>query len=607
MKCQPSQTPQDIDIDALREKYRQERDKRLRSDGEKQFVEAADALVDYYETDPYTAVKPRAPVVKDFDVIVLGGGFAGLITSARLKEAGVNDICIVEMGGDIGGTWYWNRYPGVQCDVESYTYLPLLEEVGYIPKERYSYGREIYEHCQRVAHHYGLYEHALFSTIVRSIQWEASTARWVIKTNRGDELRGRFVVIASGPLNKPKLPGIPGITSFKGHSFHTARWDYDYTGGDSTGGLHKLHDKRVAIIGTGATAIQCIPFLGKYAKQLYVFQRTPSYVDERGNRPTDSEWAASLKPGWQEERQRSYQKAVFGGLASPEEDLVCDGWGEVMRNTVARIIAMGNPTLSADEFAAIREIEDYRAMERLRRRIDTIVQDRETAELLKPWYRFLCKRPCFNDNYLQTFNRPNVKLIDVSTTKGVEAITENAILANGQSFEVDCLIFASGFEVTQNFRRRFGIDTIEGVGGLSLFDHWAEGMRTFQGLMTHKFPNLFFTGYTQNAAAAAINLMYDQQGGHIAYIVSQALARGATRVEPTQQAEADWVRYVRDNPATDANFWRECTPGYYNKEGGEVGPSPIYGEQLSIGYFAFDELLKDWRERGDLQGLKLDH
>lgn len=605
MSCKPSKTPQDIDIDYLRGKYRQERERRVRKDGENQFVEAANELVDYYETDPYSIVKPRDPVRREFEVIVLGGGFAGLITAARLKEAGVKDICIVEMGGDLGGTWYWNRYPGVQCDVESYTYFPLLEEVGYMPKERYSYGREIYEHCQRIGHHYGLYESALFSTIVRSIKWRASQARWLITTNRGDELLGRFVVIASGPLNKPKLPGIPGIQLFKGHTFHTARWDYNYTGGDSKGGLSNLHNKRVAIVGTGATALQCVPFLGKYAEQLYVFQRTPSYVDERGNRPTDYKWAATLEPGWQEQRQRSYQQAVFGGLSRPEDDLVCDGWGEITRNTVARIIEMGNPTLSPEEYAELREVEDYRAMERIRRRIDITVKHEETAELLKPWYRFLCKRPCFNDDYLETFNRPNVKLVDVSSAKGVEAITERAIVADGQSFEVDCIIFASGFEVTQDYRRRFGIETIEGAYSVSLFDHWSTGMRTFHGLMTHNFPNLFFTGYTQNAAAAAINLMYDQQGAHIAYVVKEVLSRGATTVEPSIEAEADWVRYVRENSATDANFWKECTPGYYNKEGGEVGPSPIYGEQLAIGFFAFDEILKSWREQDELRGLNL--
>lgn len=605
MKCSPTQTPEDLDIVALREKYCQERDKRIRTDGTRQYVEAADDLASYYETDPYSPAVQRLSITDDIDVAVLGGGFAGLISAARLKQAGVTNIRVIEMGGDFGGTWYWNRYPGIQCDVESYTYLPLLEEVNYVPRERYSFGPEIFEHCQRIGKHFDLYRHALFGTIVRDLRWDNAIKRWRIGTNYGDDIRARFVIMAAGVLNKPKLPGIPGIKSFKGHSFHTSRWDFNYTGGNNTGGLSKLADKRVAIIGTGATAIQCVPFLGRYAQHLYVFQRTPSSVDERGNRPTDLAWAKSLKPGWQAARQTRYHAGVFEGFSSPDDDIVCDGWSELARNLSAKLVAMGNPKLTQEELIKLREAEDFKVMERLRRRVDSIVQDRETADALKPWYRFLCKRPCFNDDYLPTFNRKNVSLIDVSTSKGVERITEKGICAAGIEYEVDCIIYASGFEVTTDLKRRYGIDAIEGRHGVSLYKHWANGFQTLHGMTTNGFPNLFFTGFTQTALTAAHNLMYDQQGGHIAYIVQQALARGAQTVEPSEEAQNAWVATVRGSSVSDPQFAKDCTPSYYNNEGAVLERSPLFGEPYGPGYSKFDQLLKTWRDNGRLEGLLL--
>ena len=206
---------------------------------------------------------------------IIGGGFGGLLMGGRLREAGFDDIRVIEKAGDFGGTWYWNRYPGAMCDVESYCYLPLLEELNYIPKHKYSYAPEIFEHSKAIARHYDLYKNACLQTGVSALRWDDTSGRWIIHTDRGDAIRAQFVAMANGPLNRPKLPGIPGITSFTGHTFHTSRWDYDYTGGDSDGNLTGLRDKRVAIIGTGATAVQCIPHLGEWAKHLYVFQRTP--------------------------------------------------------------------------------------------------------------------------------------------------------------------------------------------------------------------------------------------------------------------------------------------------------------------------------------------
>jgi len=603
MTCKPTRTPDDIDMAALREKYRKERDKRIRPEGNAQYYEVVGDYLDFFEIDPYSPPVARSPIKEDVDVAVLGGGFAGLLTAARLRQAGVSNLRIVEMGGDFGGTWYWNRYPGVQCDVEAYSYLPLLEELNYIPKMKYSFGPEIYAHCRRIGRHFDLYEAALFGTIIRALRWEGAIKRWRISTKQGDDIRPRFIVMASGPLNRPKLPGIPGINSFNGHSFHTSRWDFDYTGGDSTGGLVKLADKRVAIIGTGSTAVQCVPHLGRDAKHLYVFQRTPSYVDERGNGPTDPDWAKSLKPGWQAERRRNFDAGSFGSFSSPDEDIICDGWSEIARNLAAKRVAMGNPELTPRQVADLREVEDYKAMERLRRSVDSIVKVKKTAETLKAWYRFMCKRPCFNDDYLPTFNRPNVTLVDVSPTKGVERITAKSLIVNDTEYEVDCIVYASGFEVTTDSKRRYGIDVVEGHDGLSLYDHWANGFRTLHGMMSHGFPNQFFTGFTQVGISANITGMYDQQATHIAHIIKETFARGAVTVEPSQEAEDAWVRTIRENLFLNPQFWQACTPGYYNNEGIQVNSSALFGEPYGKGYYAFDQLLKEWRDAGDLRGL----
>ncbi|MFG2856433.1 flavin-containing monooxygenase [Streptomyces mirabilis] len=604
-KCAPTQTPQ-TDHAALRAKYLLERDKRLRGEGQKQYLEAEGEFEEYYEADPYPPVVPRPPISQDIDVAILGGGLSGLITAARVKQAGVTGFRVIELGGDFGGAWYWNRYPGIQCDTDCYCYLPMLEEVGYIPKQKYSFGDEVFEHCRRIGKHFGLYDHAIFSTLIRSMEWDESIGRWRIGTNRGDDIRARFVVMCQGPFNRPKLPGIPGITDFRGHTFHTARWDYAYTGGDMSGGLDKLADKRVAVIGTGASGIQVVPHLARSARHLYVFQRTPSYIDERGNVPTDPEWVKTLEPGWQKERQRNFHTAAFEAFAPGQPDFVCDGWTEVSRNLAAHLDATDGWAALADpeKFMELREIQDYRAMQRLRDRVDTVVEDERTARALKPYYRFLCKRPCFNDAYLPTFNRPNVTLVDVSDTKGVERITENGIIAHGVEHEVDCVIFASGFEITTDLDRRLGIRPFAGRDGLSLYDHWAKGYRTLHGVMSHGFPNQFFTGFLQGGVTASTTAMFEQQAQHIAYIIKETLARGASTVEPSEEAQDQWCATVRETAVDNTNFQRECTPGYYNNEGEQQIRSHL-GEPYWPGFYALEDLLQAWRDTGEMRGLVL--
>ncbi|MCX7064251.1 MAG: NAD(P)/FAD-dependent oxidoreductase, partial [Proteobacteria bacterium] len=525
----------DFDPDVLKTKYLFERDKRVRPDGNSQYVEVKAEFSRYVE-DPY--VEPgftRAPVFDDVEFAIIGGGFGGLLMGARLREAGFESIRVVETAGDFGGTWYWNRYPGAMCDVESYCYLPLLEELGYMPKHKYSFAPEILEHSRCIARQYRLYDNALMQTGVTELRWDEAAARWIISTNRGDRFRAQYIAMANGPLSRPKLPGIPGINDFKGYTFHTSRWDYRYTGGDSYGNLTNLKDKRVGIIGTGATAVQCIPHLGEWTKQLYVFQRTPSSIDVRNNAETDLNWAASLEPGWQYRRMENFNVLVSGG--DQDEDLVKDGWTDIFRNvtgTAAKEAArkLGR-RLTNEERADLLELADYKKMNQVRARVDAIVKDPATAALLKPWYRQFCKRPCFHDEYLQTYNRPNVTLVDTNG-HGVEALTERGVVANGREYELDCLIFATGFEVGTSFTRRAGYDIV-GRDGMTLSQHWSEGLRTLHGLTTHGFPNCFFLGFTQTAITISVPQALNEQAKHVTHMVTETLARGHRVLEPTAE------------------------------------------------------------------------
>ena len=595
----------DFDPDALRERYRQERDKRLRDDGENQYLEAAENFAHYADEDPYTAQTPREAIKRDVNVVVVGGGFSGLMAAARLKERGVEDVLLIEAGGDFGGTWYWNRYPGAQCDIESYCYLPLLEETGYMPKEKYSFAPEIFEHTRRVGEYFGLYELALFQTRVKDAAWQEDRKRWRLTTDRGDVLDARFLIQATGPANRPKLPQIPGIDRFKGHSFHTARWDYEYTGGDHQGNLHKLADKRVGIIGTGATAIQCIPFLGKHAKDLYVFQRTPSSVDLRGNSQTDPEWYAGQKPGWQRERRENFAAVLAGQNFTV--DLVADGWTDIARriglSLMNRRSDAGN--LDMEEISLRSEIADFQKMNEIRSRVDAEVGKADAAEALKPWYRQFCKRPTFNDDFLTTFNRDNVHLIDVSASKGVDGITEKGVLANGEEIELDCLIFATGFEITTSAHRRVDFDT-RGRNGQSLYEHWGEGFRTLHGLSIHGFPNWFTIGINQNGLSPNMTAMFDDQAVHVSYIIDEVQRRGATTIEVDAEAEKAWVEeIVRLAGGGNAEFLEACTPGYYNREG-QVGKGvSMQNSPYAPGINAFNDLLARWRETGTLEGMTL--
>jgi cation diffusion facilitator CzcD-associated flavoprotein CzcO len=591
-----------VDIDALKARYRAERDKRLREDGNQQYVEIAGQYAHYLE-DPYVVPTPREPLTDQVTVALIGGGFAGLLTGAYLVKAGITDIRIIEKGGDFGGTWYWNRYPGAQCDIESYVYLPLLEETGYVPTEKYAHAPEILEHCRRIGAHFGLYENAALSTEVTSVEWEDSTSRWVICTNRGDRMRARFVVMGNGPLHRPKLPGITGIESFTGHSFHTSRWDYDYTGGDPTGGLDKLADKRVGIIGTGATAVQCIPHLGRHAQELFVFQRTPSSIDARGNRPTDADWAASLEPGWQQDRAMNFLSMMSPVM--PAEDLVMDGWTDIGRRVVGKVqeMAEANTAITFDKIMEAFEASDFEKMEEIRARVDAIVEDPSTADALKPWYRQLCKRPCFHDDYLPTFNRPNVHLIDTDG-QGVDRITETGVVVDGVEYELDCLVYATGFEVGTGYTRRSGYDLV-GRGGETLSDHWADGIRSMHGMHVNGFPNVFFLTHAQGAFTASYPHLLEECSKQLTYLLGRAAAEGVEVIEATKEAEDAWVEEILANGRMMGGIGAtDCTPGYYNNEG-QANPRAMQDGSYGGGAIAFFALMQAWRDKGDCAGLSL--
>lgn len=579
-------------LDSFQAKYEGERQKRLRADGVKQY-KAFEGMFEAFDRDPYADPDfTRDAVIEETDVAIIGGGISGLLTAVNLKKQGITNFRVIDRAGDFGGTWYWSRYPGAACDVESYIYMPLLEETGYVPTEKYAKGPEIFAHLQRIANHFDLYPNGLFQTTVKDLRWSDEESRWTVTTDRGDVIRARFAVTAGGILHKAKLPGIPGIETFKGKSFHTGRWDFDYTGGSSTEPLTKLADKRVAIIGTGATGVQIIPKLGAAAKHLYVFQRTPTNVGIRANRPTDPEWAKSLKPGWQKERIENFTRIVTGQTA--DADMVDDGFSKIFR---ANPNAMG---LATDE----EKLLDFQAMEEIRARIEAVVEDKTTAELLKPWYYQMCKRPCFHDEYLPTFNRPNVTLVDTSG-KGVERITEDSVVVDGVAYPVDCIIYASGYEVGASYTDRMGFD-IHGRGGVSLTDAWAEGPGTLHGMTAKGFPNLLNIHTLQGGIAINFAHLLTELAEHAGWLLAYCLKEGITEIEPTAEAQEAWFHTLLANLGTQPQFFAACTPAYQNGEGSmEMTPAairsiPFFGPTLD-----FVKILEDWRADGDLEGLEV--
>jgi cation diffusion facilitator CzcD-associated flavoprotein CzcO len=589
--------------ESMRAKYLEERDKRL--------VERRAELVDLrtdansarYRRDPFTEYRNRDALSDDVDVVIVGGGMAGVVTGAELRKRGVGRIRIIDEAGGIGGTWYWNRYPGLMCDIESYVYLPMLEELDYIPKHRYAFGDEIRGHFQAIADKFDLVDDALFHTRVEKTEWDESSLRWRIRTDRGDEITAKYVVMAVGILNLMKLPAIPGMDDFRGKSFHTARWDYEYTGGGIHGNLTGLADKAVAVVGTGASGIQCIPHLAASAKQVFAFQRTPSAIGVRGNRPTEKDFDRDFQPGWQRERMENFQSVLQGHPV--DVDLVDDGW--TWHFGPVQSFAQ-DPSWSLEEYAQRAEAFDFEIMEEHRRRIDEIVDDADTAEILKPYYRYICKRPLWHDEFLQTFNAPNVELIDCPA--GIERVTEDALVVNGREYAVDCIVYATGFEgeVTPFFRRAG--HEIVGRNGVQLAEKWADGPRTLFGTMSRSFPNMFISPcpFQQSVITANFTLATTEVAAHVAATVACLEEKGIAAFDVSEAAEADWCEQILATRVDSSPIMGLCTPSRMNNEGDPAGISPLasnYGAGMGD-FFGFKEQLADWRAKGDLAGLELE-
>ena len=577
-------------IDELRERYRQEQQKRIRPDGMAQWRELGEEL----DRDPF--VEPgftRPPVVEETTVVIVGGGFAGMLTAVDLGKHGITDFRIVEKAADFGGTWYWNRYPGCMCDVESYVYLPLLEETGYMPTEHYASATEIFEYSKLLATTFDLYPHALFQTDVTGAEWDEESLRWQVTTSRGDLLSSRFLVLAGGILHKAKLPGIPGIDEFAGKAFHTSRWDYGYTGGGPTEPMDKLADKRVGIIGTGATAVQVVPQVARVAKELYVFQRTPSAVGVRNQQPTDVEWFEGLEPGWQHERIVNFTQAVTG--AQPEVDLVSDGWTEVMWVDTQR---------GSDSQHSPEDLEriDFDVMEAIRQRVADVVEDPDTAERLKPYWGKHCKRVCFHDDYLPSFNRPNVHLVDTEG-RGVDAITSRGPVVDGVEYPVDLLIYASGFEVTTDLHHRLGFDP-KGVGGVALSERWAQGAHTLHGVLASGFPNLLLISLVQGGFGTNFSHLLSESARHVARIIEACAEQGIVTIEPEEAAEEEWLSVLLAVGAAGARYFQACTPSFYNSEQQAIDSRAARNLTYSGSLLDYIGYLERWREEPDFAGVR---
>jgi len=513
-------------------------------------------LEDVYSTDPV----PREALTDECEILVVGAGIAGLLLWHKLRNAGFNDVRFCEKGGDVGGTWYWNRYPGIACDVESYSYLPLLEEMDYIPTMKFAAGFEIMEYCQRMAGKFGFYDHCLFHTTVEKTEWNETAGRWTVDTDRGDKIRARIVVLANGILTTPKLARIDGMGGFKGDAFHTSRWNYHVD----------LKGKTVGIIGTGATAVQVIPELAKIVKELFVFQRTPSSIDVRDQRETTEEeietW--SKEPGWAKARRARFAKISAGRTAMKANDDYLAGKVDdfKLRKQHAR-------RLSSEELIEKQLDTNFRIMEQIRARVDAIVEDPETAAALKPYYPYGCKRPTFHDEYLPTFNKPHVTLVDTAP-RGVSKISKNGVVHDGKEYPLDVLIYATGFQwmATATF------NMITGRGGQTLHQKWqSEGTRTFLGIHSNGFPNLFImTGPQGGGGSFNFTDAIEEHGDYIVWMLKTMKEQGASIVDIKKEPEIEYAEHCRVADIGSAPL-RDCL-SYYNGHGdAEPGSLAYYG------------------------------
>ena len=594
----------DVRTDDTQRRYAEERDKRKAALAETGAgFRRLEELIDPDAQDPYREVEPREPLTDHVETTIVGAGWAGLLSAAELTKAG-RDYRLLDAAGGPGGVWYWNRYPGLMCDTASMVYLPLLEETGYLPTEKYAHGPEIRGHAERIAATFDVDSHAYYHTRVTRLTWLEDDDAWLVETNRGDRFTSTVVVVGIGPLSTPIIPTFEGVEDFKGDWFHTARWDYSITGGSPEGEpMEKLRDKRVAMIGTGATALQAVPELAKTAGELFVIQRTPTAVAERNNGPVDYDWLDELtaKEGWQDllyenfiDHAEEWRHGRFPKKDSP--DLLADGWTQMARRVERSVEELGEGGTYRD--AVLANDDDIQGG--IRDRVDELVDDPADAEHLKAWYRRWCKRPGFHDEYLQSFNRDNVHLVDTDG-KGVERITENGVVVGGREYEVDLIVYGTGFTFGRNLAENANFEIV-GRGGRTLNEKFVDGPYTYMGWFTRGFPNLFLH---QNVQAALLASNVSQNYVHSARALRAVLdgldQRDAKTFEPDKKAEDEWVSYLENNGTPFGD--QECTPGYYNGGGKEPGLE----ERRAVGYpkgqRAFFERAERWRTRGDFEGL----
>ncbi|KAL2071015.1 hypothetical protein VTL71DRAFT_14041 [Oculimacula yallundae] len=634
-----SELPQLSDILA---RYEVERNKRLRSDGVAQFADigktdkfkhfAADPWID--ATNEYISQPPPIKGGERCKVLVTGTGFAAMLFAVRLileADFKAEDFVFVDTAWGFGGTWYWNRYPGLMCDVESSCYMPLLEETGYVPKHRYSYGPELRQYAELVAAKYGLRERALFGSSVHDARWDDNASEWVFKVTRRKPsspeeeltLRSDFFLLASGILNRPKLPRLGGLDEFKGHIFHTSRWDYDYTGGSSDEPtLEKLRGKRVGIIGTGATGIQVVPELARWVDQLYVFQRTPSAVDVRGQQKVDADQfrrEVACGKGWQRTRRENMAAFLSNEPNLPSENLVNDGWTHFpsFSGLLGTSNAIGLNMETVPGYLEQLHRIDLPRQERVRARAAEIVKDPAVAELLKPWYAGWCKRPCFHDEYLDTFNKSNVTLVDTNG-QGVDGMSQNGVLVDGKEYGLDLLILGTGFESFSvgSPAHRAGL-TITGRNNLSMDNKWEKMPGTFHGVLTKDYPNLILPGPRQAGATTNVVHSMDVLARHVAFIMREAYKLQADAgnqgkkliLEATQQGEDAWAAEVGSRAFAYVGL-PACTPSYISAEGKRAETQEqqmiaIRNASWGTGILDFTRFLEEWEGRGDLAEIEV--
>ncbi|KIW94912.1 uncharacterized protein Z519_04891 [Cladophialophora bantiana CBS 173.52] len=615
----------------IQQTYDEERQKRTRPDGDAQYIDLAiSEQFKHYREDPWLDERSETVTIRNGEhvkYLILGAGCGGLLFAIKLIKAGItaSEIRIVDAAGGVGGTWYYNRYPGLMCDIESYCYLPLLEEMEYIPKHKYAYGYEIREYLNAVADRYRLSDTAMFRTKINALVWDDPSCQWKVSMAKERksgppleiEVTAQFVIAASGLLLHPKLPAVSGIENFKGASFHTSRWNYSVTGGSPDDpALDRLSGKRVGIIGTGATAIQAIPHLAKHAGHLVIFQRTPSSVDTRGQHPTDKDTWTSVAshPGWWKERNLNLAAHLSGATRPADVNLVNDQWSRC--RSYRGLVGGPDPPYSVEEipaFLASLHALDMPRAERLRQRVDEIVEDKKTAQALKHWYSSWCKRPTFHDDYLPCFNLPNVELANTDG-KGVDRLTATGAVVGDKEYPLDILIFSTGFRAPGIGSPAFRAGMkITGKNGKDMDAKWHEGVATLHGSMTHDFPNFFMPGPFQAGATGNQNFTHDIMSNHVAQIITQAQAKYPGQrvvIEPTVEAEEKWTGEILKRSMSFAGM-AGCTPGYLNGEGiMDAMPMEVKMKAARMGIWgegieSFMNTLEAWENDGKLEGLEV--